>query len=198
MYSTLLLLFFVPIIHCFQKNFEYDEDIIYQTQIHTIIKTEYLPYTAAQTPVMQPKNSFVKQHNFYRSKHGARKLIWSESLYEQSKAFIENEIVCDGNIYHSEEAENGNIGEIITIGYSSVEEFMESVYATKKSFDFERYTDINKNEAKYFKQLIWNDTELFGCAMVDCGDYFSNLIVCQYDKKPDDMTVKQNVFPKEL
>lgn len=147
---------------------------------------------------MQPKKSFVKQHNLYRSKHGARKLMWSDSLHEQCKAFIENEFICDGNIHHSQEAENGNIGEIVTIGYSSVEEFMESVYATKKSFDFENYTDINKNEAKYFKQLIWNDTELFGCAMVDCGDYFSNLIVCQYDKKPDDMTVKQNVFPEQL
>lgn len=198
MYTTLLLLLFIPINHCLQDNFAYDQDIIYQTQIHTITKTEYLPYTAAPTSVMQPKNCFVKQHNLYRSKHGARKLMWSDSLHEQCKAFIENEFICDGNVHHSQEAENGNIGEIVTIGYSSVEEFMESVYATKKSFDFEKYTDINENEAKYFKQLIWNDTELFGCAMVDCGDYFSNLIVCQYDKKPDDMTVKQNVFPEQL
>jgi len=191
-----LLLLFIQLSSCLQENFAYDQDVVYQTQIHTITKTEYLPYTASATPVVQPKNSFIKEHNHYRSKHGAKKLLWSESLHEHCKAFIEDEFTCDGNIHHSQEAEDGDIGEIVTIGYSSVEEFMKSVYATKNSFDFDSYADINENEAKYFKQLIWNDAQLFGCAMVDCGDYFSNLIVCQYDKKPDNKTIKENVFPE--
>ncbi|KAL6936223.1 hypothetical protein ACO0OL_002420 [Hanseniaspora opuntiae] len=190
------LMLLLPTSLCFQENFAYDEDVVYQTQIHTITKTEYLPYTASATSVVQPKNVFINQHNHYRSKHRAKKLLWSDSLHEHCKAFIETEFICDGNIHHSQEALDGDIGEIVTIGYSSVEEFMQSIYATKESFDFDNYTDIDSTRSKYFKQLVWNDTKLFGCAMVDCGDYFSNLIVCQYDKKPDSETVKDNVFPE--
>lgn len=192
-----LLMLLSPTCLGHQENFAYDQDVVYQTQIHTFTKTEYLPYTASATSVVQPKNVFIKQHNQYRSKHRARKLLWSDSIHEHCKALIENEFICDGNIHHSQEALQGDIGEIVTIGYSSVEEFMQGVYATKESFDFENYTDIDSGKSKYFKQLVWNDTLLFGCAMVDCGDYFSNLIVCQYDKKPNSGTVKDNVFPEE-
>lgn len=173
--------------------------IVYETQIKTITKTEFVPFTAKPTAVaefLDHKEVFIEHHNHYRSLHGAKKLAWSEELFEKCDAFIRNDFpVCDGNIHHSDECANGEVGEIITIGFKSVEEFMSSIYATNEAFDFSSYEDVHPATSKFFKQLVWNSTNEFACSMLNCGDYYSNLIVCQYDSSIDRGNVTENVFP---
>ncbi|KAL6925589.1 hypothetical protein ACO0SA_001791 [Hanseniaspora valbyensis] len=204
-----LAIVFLPICTCQEQNildlqnFNIEDTeatkIIYQTQIHTITKTEYLPYTSKPTKVAKPfvyKENFINQHNNYRSLHGAKKLAWSDELFEQCDAFITNEFqVCDGNIHHSAQCADGEVGEIITIGFKSVEEFMSNIYATSEAFNFSNYEDLNPATSKFFKQLVWNSTSKFACSMLDCGDYFSNIIICQYDNPIDSDSVSENVFP---
>lgn len=182
-----------------QNVFNDETKVVYKTKLKTVTKTEYVPYTANPTGVaniLDHKEVFIHHHNHYRSLHGAKKLAWSDELFEQCDAFIKHDFpVCDGNIHHSDKCINGDVGEIITIGFKSVEEFMSSIYATNEAFDFSSYEDVNPATSKFFKQLVWNSTQEFACSMMDCGDYYSNIIVCQYDNSIDQGNVTENVFP---
>ncbi|XBW35784.1 hypothetical protein QEN19_001356 [Hanseniaspora menglaensis] len=173
--------------------------IVYQTQIYTYTKTSYASYTEKADAVdneAENKKVFVDLHNKYRAMHGAKKLLWSDALFMQCKKFLTNEYaICDGKVHHSTKYKNGDIGEIVTIGFKTIEEFMENVYDTKYAFDFDTGTDLDPATSKFFKQLVWNSTSEFACAMSNCGEYFSSHIICQYDTGIDENTISENVFP---
>ncbi|ODQ61345.1 hypothetical protein WICANDRAFT_90751 [Wickerhamomyces anomalus NRRL Y-366-8] len=165
-----------------------------QTEVHTTLITRWstiqhtdeptttttITRTTTTTIDIDPSSSpssfpsqVVDLHNYERSKHSAQPLTWSSELTNFAESYATN-YNCNGTLIHS----HSKYGENLALGYNTSA-------AIKAWYDEVKLYDFNnpgfRESTGHFTQLVWNSTKYIGCAVKDCGSYFGQYLVCEYD-----------------
>lgn len=146
------------------------QDSTSTTSTTTITRTRTTTITSGSTSF---PSQVVALHNEKRSLHSAQPLTWSQNLttYAQSYADSYN---CNGTLIHS----HGSYGENLALGYNT-SAGIQAWYDEVSLYD---YNDAGFSESTgHFTQLVWNSTRSVGCAVKDCGSYYGQYLVCEYD-----------------
>lgn len=190
------LLLILPLISAktitiFQTNFHTIQEL--QTELHTTLVTRWTTRTHSQdststTTITRTRTTTVTSststttsfpslvvalHNEKRSLHSAQPLSWSENLTTFASNYAEN-YNCNGTLIHS----HGPYGENLALGYNT----SAAIQAWYDEVELYDYNDPGFSESTgHFTQLVWNNTRSVGCAVKDCGSYFGQYLVCEYD-----------------
>lgn len=118
------------------------------------------------------ESNVVSLHNTLRSKHSAQPLKWSTNLTNFAINYA-NSYNCNGTLIHS----HSQYGENLALGYNTTAA-IQAWYNEEKDYN---YNDpVFSEKTGHFTQLVWNSSTLIGCAIKDCGDYFGEYLVCEY------------------
>ncbi|SCU98324.1 LADA_0H12200g1_1 [Lachancea dasiensis] len=115
----------------------------------------------------------LNQHNAYRKLHSAPALIWSAKLQNIAQDYANN-YNCNGTLIHS----NSPFGENLALGFNSTGA-VSAWYNEYKLYDYEKPGFSEKTG--HFTQLVWEATTEIGCAYIDCGDYYGQYTICNYN-----------------
>ena len=126
----------------------------------------------------------LEAHNESRKNLDLPPLVWSNKLAKNALKWA-NKLKKDSYclLKHSPNKTRLNIGENLawSKGYSlSAREVAELWISEKKHFNFETRTcNEIADSCGHYSQIIWRDTKMVGCAMVECGN--EQVWVCQYE-----------------
>lgn len=145
---------------------------------HTEEPTTTTTVTRTTTRTTTIPTSFPSQvvelHNIERDKHHAQRVSWSGELSTFAESYAEK-YNCNGTLIHS----HSEYGENIALGYNTTAGAVGAWYDEVELYD---YNDpVFSGSTGHFTQLVWNSTRFIGCAVKDCGDYFGQYLVCEYE-----------------
>lgn len=93
-------------------------------------------------------------------------------------------------LVHSPNELRGNVGENLTLGWSSQINYRlnlrEAVIAwarEKRDYSYEENTCLSNRMCGHYTQMIWRDTKRIGCSVARCelASGTSEVLVCHYD-----------------
>ena len=125
----------------------------------------------------------LEAHNESRKNLDLPPLVWSNKLAKNALKWA-NKLKKDSDclLKHSPNKTRLNIGENLAWnkGYSSTPREVADLWISeKKYFNFEIRICNEISNCGHYSQIIWRDTKMVGCAMVECGD--EQVWVCQYE-----------------
>jgi uncharacterized protein YkwD len=130
----------------------------------------------------------LSEHNKYRAKHHAPKLIWDDRLAAYAERYGSN---C--KFKHS----YGPYGENLAAGFSTVSASVARWYNEKSIYSYS-HPGFSKATG-HFTQLVWKSTTRLGCGYVSCdgkngtpGKY----LVCEYS--PAGNVVNEGFFEENV
>ncbi|CEP64176.1 CAP domain-containing protein LALA0_S10e04148g [Lachancea lanzarotensis] len=129
--------------------------------------------SSSSSSLSQFQSQVLHEHNAYRRLHNAPDLQWSSTL-QNFAANYANRYNCNGTLIHS----NSPYGENLALGFNT----SSAVAAWYNEFKLYNYNKPGFSEKTgHFTQLVWKSTTQMGCAYVDCGDYYGQYTICNYD-----------------
>jgi len=140
--------------------------------------TEIVPlFVDATLPTGSDIAAYLKAHNDFRAKHGARPLTWDNTLSQKAQSWANR---C---VFKHSGGTLGPYGENLAAGTGS----KYDIFAAIKS-----WTDESKNynprnpQPSHFTQVVWKSSTHLGCAMAECTGIFdpkfgkAKYYVCEY------------------
>ncbi|CUS21130.1 LAQU0S02e06656g1_1 [Lachancea quebecensis] len=129
--------------------------------------------TAPSATSLSFQTQVLLEHNSYRALHRAPELAWSTQLAAYAQNYA-NSYNCNGTLVHS----SGPYGENLALGYNS-SAAVAAWYNEVRLYDFK--SPGFAEDTGHFSQLVWVSSKRLGCARVDCGDYYGQYTICNYD-----------------
>lgn len=149
--------------------------------------------TASTSAKLAPElQAILDAHNALRAQHWAAPLVWSDTVAQAAKAWVDRLAARGCVLQHSET----NYGENISGGSASTqspEQVANLWYRERDAYDFARGGFSMRTG--HFTQVVWRGSERLGCASATCGGDM-RLWVCNYDP-PGNMQgdFQRNVLP---
>ena len=144
--------------------------------------TEETEEEASEFAEIGPMNGMVNAHNEIRQEHGIQQdLIWDEYLAEEAKIWIEyldQDLNCQ--MEHNWDSPLGE--NLFWASYMTTATEVVQAWASE-----EQYYDYDSNSCQagemcgHYTQIVWEDTERVGCAMMECSNGSGFIWMCNYD-----------------
>ncbi|XP_004137081.1 basic form of pathogenesis-related protein 1 [Cucumis sativus] len=132
----------------------------------------------ALTPIVIAQNSpqdFFDAHNAVRAKVGAEPLFWDEELEAYAKNYITSKIkTCEMVHFVGPYGENLATANPVLTAAASV-----NTWAAEKKYYNHNSNKCEGGECRHYRQLVWKNSFLVGCATVKCKNNWS-LVSCNY------------------
>lgn len=126
----------------------------------------------------------LAEHNRERDRAGVPRLVWSERLAEEARAWAQR-LASDGGLRHASESESRGAGENLwmgTAGSFAPESMVGAFVAERRFYRHGTFPEVsltgNWHDVGHYTQVVWRGTREVGCAVArgEGHDY----LVCRY------------------
>lgn len=129
-----------------------------------------------------PMNGMTDAHNQVRQAHGIENdLVWDEELVEISAewiAHLDTDLACQ--MEHNWDSPFGE--NLFWASYMTTAAEVVGSWASEEQFyDYDSNSCQAGQMCGHYTQIVWEDTERVGCAMMECTNGSGFIWMCNYD-----------------
>ena len=129
-----------------------------------------------------PMSGMTNAHNEVRRAHGIdADLVWDESLAEVSLEWLEH--LAANNNCQMEHNWDSPLGENLMWAtyYMGAEDVVAGWASEEAFYDYDSNSCQPGEMCGHYTQIVWEDTERVGCAMIVCPNERDHMWMCNYD-----------------
>ncbi|ONH67864.1 Cell wall protein PRY3 [Cyberlindnera fabianii] len=144
------------------------------TTTSTILTTVTLDQDDSSPTTSSFQELALSHHNAVRALHvDTETLLWSETVALSAQSYADR-YDCSGSLTHS----HGQYGENLALGYNTTAA-VQAWYNEVSLYDWSN--PVFSERTGHFTQIVWLNTTEVGCGYKDCGSYYGQYTVCQYN-----------------